>query len=45
MDGMMKGVKMEMGRRRVSFMEDGRERRLPSLLYADESVLVTRRKT
>ena len=31
MDGMMKEVKMRMGRRRVSFMEDRREWRLPGL--------------
>ena len=28
-----------MGRRRVSFVEDGREYRLPGLLYADDLVL------
>ena len=30
---------MEMGRRRVSFLEDGREWRLPGLLCADDLVL------
>ena len=38
-DGVMKEVKMEMGRRGVSFLEDGREWRLSSLLYADDVVL------
>ena len=38
MDGVME-VKMGMGRRGVSFMEDGREWRLPDLLYADDLVL------
>ena len=38
MDG-VKEVKMGMGRRRVSFLEDGREWRLPNLLYADDLVL------
>ena len=37
MDGVMKEVKMEMGRGRVSW--DWREWRLPGLLYADELVL------
>ena len=35
----MKEVKMGMGRRVVSFMEDGREWELPGLLYADDLVL------
>ena len=35
----MKEVRMGMGRRGVSFNEDGREWRLPGLLYADELVL------
>ena len=35
----MKEVKMEMGRRGVRFLEDGREWRLPGLLYADDLVL------
>ena len=39
MDGVMKEVKMGMGRREVSFLEDGREWRLPGLLYADDLVL------
>ena len=30
---------MGMGRMRVSFLEDGREWRLPGLLYADDLVL------
>ena len=39
MDGVMKVEKMGMGRRGVSVLEDGREWRLPSLLYADDLVL------
>ena len=39
MDGVKKEVKMGMGRRRVRFMEEGREWRLPGLLYADDWVL------
>ena len=39
MDGVMNEVKMGMGRRGVDFMEDGREWRLPDLLYADDLVL------
>ena len=35
----MKEVKMGMGRRGVSFMEDGREWRLPGLLFADDLIL------
>ena len=38
-DGVMKEVKMGMGRRGVRFLEDGREWRLPSFLYADDLVL------
>ena len=38
MDGVMK-VKMEMGRRKVRFLEHGREWKLPGLLYADDLVL------
>ena len=38
MDGVIE-VKMEMGWRGVSFLEDGRERRLPDLLYSDDLVL------
>ena len=33
--GVMKEVKMGMGRRGVRFLEDGREWRLPGLLYPD----------
>ena len=39
MDGVMKEVKMGMGGRRVSFLEDGREWRFPGCLYADNLVL------
>ena len=39
MEGVMKEVKLGMGRRGVSFLEDGREWRLPGLLYADDLVL------
>ena len=39
MDGVMKEVKMGLGRRGVSSMEDGREWRLPGLFYADDLVL------
>ena len=39
MDGVMKEVKMGMGRRGVSFLEDGREWRLSGLLYADDLVM------
>ena len=38
-DRVGKEMKMGMGRMGVSFMEDGREWRLHSLLYADEMVL------
>ena len=38
MDGVME-VKMGMGRRGVKFLENGREWRLPGLLYADDLVL------
>ena len=42
----MKEVKMEMGRRRVRFQEEGGEWRLPGLLYADDLFFfVNRRKT
>ena len=34
----MKEVKMGMGRRRVRFLEEGKEGRLSSLLYADNLV-------
>ena len=39
MDGLRKEVKMGIVRRRVRFLEDGRESRLPDLLYADDLVL------
>ena len=39
LDGVMKEVKMGMGRRGVRFLEDGREWGLPGLLYADDLVL------
>ena len=39
MDGVMKEENMGMGKRGVSYMEDGREWRLPSLSYADDLVL------
>ena len=42
MDGVMKEVKMWMGGRGgrgVSFLQDGREWRMPDLLYADDLVL------
>ena len=39
MDGVMMEVKMGMGRRGVRFLKDGREWRLPSLLYAYDLVL------
>ena len=39
MNGVMKEVKMGMGRRGVRFLEDGREWRLPGLFYANGSVL------
>ena len=38
-DKVMKEVKMGMGRRGVSFLEDGREWRLPCLFYADDLAL------
>ena len=38
-DGVMKEVKMGMGRRGVNLLEDGREWKLPGLLYADDLVL------
>ena len=44
MDGVMKEVKMGMGRRGVSFLEDGRKWRLFGILYADDYV-VSRRRT
>ena len=39
MKGKGKEVKMGMGKRGVSFLEGGREWRLPGLLYADDLVL------
>ena len=39
MDGVMKEVKMGMGRRGVSLLEDRRVWKLPGLLYADDLVL------
>ena len=39
MNRVMKEVKMRIGRRGVSFLEDGREWRLPDLLCADDLVL------
>ena len=39
MDTVMNEVEMGMGRRRVRFQEEGREWRLPGLLYAGELVL------
>ena len=39
MYGVMKEVKMGMGRRGVRFLKDGREWRLRGLLYADDLVL------
>ena len=39
MDEVRKEVRMGMGRRRVRFLKEGREWRLPGLLYADDMVL------
>ena len=39
MDGLMKEVKMRMGRKGMRFLEEGREWRLPGLLCAGELVL------
>ena len=39
MDGVMKEVKIGMGRRGVSLLEDGREWKLHGFLYADDLVL------
>ena len=39
MDAVIKEVKMGMGRRGVKFQEEGREWRLPGLMYADDLVL------
>ena len=38
-DGVMKEVKVGMGRMVVRFLEEGREWRLPGLLYAGDLVL------
>ena len=38
-DAVMKEVKMGKGRRGVRFVEEGREWRLPGILYADDLVL------
>ena len=39
MDAVIKEVKMGIGRRGVRFLEEGREWRLPGLLYANDLVL------
>ena len=39
MKQVMKDVKVGMGRKGVRFLEAGRERKLPGLLYADDLVL------
>ena len=39
MDGVMEEVKMGIGRKGVRFLEEGKEWRLPGLLYADDLVL------
>ena len=39
MDAVMKEVEMGMGRGDVRFQEEGRESRLPGLLYADDLIL------
>ena len=39
MDAAMKEVKMEMGRKGMRFMEEGKEWRLPGFLYPDDLVL------
>ena len=39
MDEMMKEVKMQMGMRRVSFLEYGREWKLPGFLNTDKLVV------
>ena len=38
MEGVWKDVKMEFGRKRVRFLEEWREWRLPGLFYADDLV-------
>ena len=39
MDAVIKEVKMGIGKRGVRFLEEGREWRLPGLLYANDLVL------
>ena len=39
MDAVMQEVKMEMGRRELRFLEEGREWILPGLLYEDDLAL------
>ena len=39
MDAVMEEVKMAMGKRRMRFLEEVREGRLPGLLYADDLVM------
>ena len=39
MDAVMKEVKMGMGRSGVRFLEEGRDRRLTSILHVDDLVL------
>ena len=46
MDAVMKEIKIGMGRRGVRFLEEGREWRIPGLLYVvDLALLVSRRRT
>ena len=46
MDGVMREVKVAMGRKGVRFLEDGREWILPVLLHADDwFYVVSRRRT
>ena len=44
MDAVMTEVKMGMGRNGVRLLEEGREWRLPGLMYADDLVCVVSRK-
>ena len=39
MDALMKEVKVEMGKMELGFMEEGKDGRLPGLLYANNLVL------
>ena len=39
MEGVIKKLNIEMGRRGVNFMEDGRDWKLPGLLYVDVLIL------